>query len=72
VIEALRLFTRMHVSEPANYKIEKWVFREQHVEEIAASTSRLLVGRAAFSAAAEQYPGARLIPRGVIEKADAK
>ena len=72
MIEAPRLFARMHLSEPAKYKIEKWVFREQHVEEIVASTSSLLVGGAAFGIAVEQYPGARLIPRGVIEKADAK
>jgi hypothetical protein len=35
-------------------------WRNQHVEEVVASTSLLLVGHAAFDAAREQYPGSQL------------
>jgi hypothetical protein len=52
--------------------VEKWDWRNQHVEEVVASTSVLLVGRAVFEAASEQYPGAQLTLRQgirVIEKA---
>jgi hypothetical protein len=71
VIEALRLYARMHAVETANFKVEKWDWRNQHVEEIVASTSLLLVARAAFDAAVEQYPGVQITLRQgirVIEK----
>jgi hypothetical protein len=71
VVEALRLYARMHAIEPANFKVEKWDWRNQHVEEIVATTSLLLVARAAFDAARGQYPGAQLTLRQgirVIEK----
>jgi hypothetical protein len=60
VVEALRLYARMHAIEPANFRVEKWDWRNQHVEEVVASTSLLLVGHAAFDAAREQYPGSQL------------
>jgi hypothetical protein len=44
----------------------------QHVEEVMATTSLILVGKAAFCAAVEQYPGARITVRQgirVIEQA---
>jgi hypothetical protein len=63
VIEALRLHARMHVGEPASYKVERWNFHEQHVEEIVASADLIVIGRAAFEAAREQFPGARLTLR---------
>jgi hypothetical protein len=72
VIEALRLSARMHAGEPAAYKVEKWDWRDQHVEEIVASTSLIVVARAAFDAAVQQYPNARLTLRQgirVIQKA---
>ena len=34
-----------------------------HVEEIVASASLIMIGRAAFHAAVEQYPGASLTLR---------
>jgi hypothetical protein len=63
IVEALRLFARMQAIEPANFTVEKWDWRNQHVEEIVATTSLLLVARAAFEAAREQYPGAQLTLR---------
>jgi hypothetical protein len=63
VIEALRLYARMHVGEPAKYKVERWDWKEAHVEEIVASASLIVIGRAAFHAAVEQYPGTRLTLR---------
>jgi hypothetical protein len=72
IVEALRLYARMQAIEPANFKVEKWDWRNQHVEEIVATTSLLLVARAAFEAARDQYPGAQLTLRQgarVIEKA---
>ena len=63
VVEALRLYARMQAGEPATFKVEKWDWRNQHIEEIVASTSLLLMGRAAFDAAREQYPGAQLTLR---------
>ena len=56
VIEALRLYARMHVGEPASYKVERWDGKDAHVEEIVASASLILIGHAAFHAAVEQYP----------------
>jgi hypothetical protein len=60
--------------EPAPFKVERWDFHELHVAEIAASANLLIiVAKAAFKAAAEQYPGARLTLRQgirVIEKTD--
>jgi hypothetical protein len=63
VIEALRLYARMHVGEPAAYKVERWDWKDAHVEEIIASASLILIGHAAFHAAVEQYPRARLTLR---------
>ena len=60
MVEALRLYARMHAIEPANFRVEKWDWRNQHVEEVVASTSLLIVGRAAFEAAREQYSGSQL------------
>ena len=62
-VETLRLYARKNAIEPANFKVEKWDWRNQHVEEIVATTSLLLVARAAFQAAREQYPGAQLTLR---------
>ena len=73
VIEALRLYARMQAGEPATFRVEKWDWRNQHIQEIVASTSLLLVARAAFDAAVEQYPDAQLTLRQgirVIMKTD--
>ncbi|MGC1576412.1 MAG: hypothetical protein WA813_09865, partial [Beijerinckiaceae bacterium] len=51
----LRLYARMHVGEPANYKVERWDCKDAHVEEIVASASLIMIGHAAFHAAVEQY-----------------
>jgi hypothetical protein len=61
VIEALRLYARLHVGEPAKYKVEKWDWKDAHVEEIVASASLIMIGRAAFSAAID--PRTRLTLR---------
>src|SRR5580700_3266081 len=63
VIEAMRLYARMQVGEPANYKVERWDWKDAHVEEIVASASLVMIGRAAFQAAVEQYPRTRLTLR---------
>ncbi|MGA7371873.1 MAG: hypothetical protein WBW37_04515 [Methyloceanibacter sp.] len=63
VIEALRLYARMQVGEPANYKVERWDSNNAHVEEVVASASLIMIGHAAFPAAVEQYPGASLTLR---------
>jgi hypothetical protein len=63
VIEALRLYARMHVGEPASYKVERWDGQDAHVEEIVASASLIMIGHAAFHAAVEQYPRSRLTLR---------
>jgi hypothetical protein len=34
MVEALRLYARMHAIEPANFRVEKWDWRNQHVEEV--------------------------------------
>jgi hypothetical protein len=63
IIEALRLYARMHVGEPASYKVERWDWKDSHVEEIVASASLIMIGHAAFHAAVEQYPRTRLTLR---------
>jgi hypothetical protein len=73
IIEPLRHYARAQVGEPASFKVERRDFHELHVEEIVASANLILVAKAAFKAAAEQFPGARLTLRqgiGVIEKTD--
>ena len=57
VIEALRHYANAALGNNAAYRVEKWDSREQHVEEVIATASLILVGRAAFAAAVEQYPG---------------
>ena len=63
VIEALRLYARMHAGEPAKYKVERWDGKDSNVEEIVASASLVMIGHAAFHTAVEQYPGTRLTLR---------
>ena len=63
VIEGLRLYARMNVGEPASYKVERWDWKDEHVEEIVASASLIMIGQAAFRAAVEQYPRSRLTLR---------
>ena len=63
VIEALRLYARMHVPEGASHKVEKWDRKDSRAEEIVASASPTMIGRAALAAAVGQYPGARLTLR---------
>jgi hypothetical protein len=63
IIDALQLYARMHVGEPAAYKVERWDWKDEHVEEIVASASLIMIGHAAFHAAVEQYPRARLTLR---------
>jgi hypothetical protein len=53
----------MQVGEPAKYKVERWGWKDSHVEEIVASASLIMIGRAAFQAAVEQYPRNRLTLR---------
>ena len=55
---------RMQVGEPANYKVERWDWKDLHVEEIVSSASFIIIGQAAFHATVEQYPGTRLTLRG--------
>ena len=55
----------MQVGEPANYKVERWDWKDLHVEEIVSSASLIMIGQAAFHAAVGQYPDiARLTLRG--------
>jgi hypothetical protein len=63
VIEALRLYARMHAGEPAKYKVERWDGKDSHVEEIVASASLVMIGHAAFHEAVKQYPRTRLTLR---------
>src|SRR5580704_13616943 len=49
IIEALRVYARMHAGEPAKYKVERWDSQDAHVEEIVATASLILVGHAAFA-----------------------
>ncbi len=56
MIEALRLFARIRVGEPAKYKVERWDWKDSHVEEIVASASLIMIGQAAVRAAVEPYP----------------
>jgi hypothetical protein len=53
----------MHVPEGASHKLEKWDWKDSRAEEIVASASLTMIGRAAFAAAVEQHPGARLTLR---------
>jgi hypothetical protein len=63
IIEALRVYARMHAGEPAKYKVERWDSQDAHVEEIVATASLIVIGHAAFHAAIEQYPRSRLTLR---------
>jgi hypothetical protein len=63
VIEALRLYARMHAGEPAKYKVERWDGKDSHVEEIVASANLVMIGHAAFHEAVKQYPRTRLTLR---------
>ena len=54
----------------AAYRVEKWDSRAQHVEEVLAPASLILVGKAAFPTAMEQYPGVRLTLRHGIRVID--
>jgi hypothetical protein len=63
IIEALRVYARMHAGEPAKYKVERWDSHDAHVEEIVATASLIVIGHAAFHAAIEQYPRSRLTLR---------
>jgi site-specific DNA recombinase len=40
---------RMHVPEPSAIEVEKWDWRDPHAEEIVASASRIIIGRARCS-----------------------
>jgi hypothetical protein len=40
VIEALRLYARMQVPEGESYKVERWDWKGEHVEEIVAARLR--------------------------------
>jgi len=63
----------MRAPEPQPFKVERWDWKDTHVEEIVASASLIMIGKAAFAAAVEQYPGTRLTLRQgarVIEKRD--
>jgi hypothetical protein len=53
----------MHAGEPAKYKVERGDGKDPHVEEIVANASLVMIGRAAFHAAVEQYPRTRLTLR---------
>ena len=61
--EALRLYARMQAPEPGLFKVERWDWKDSHVEEIIASASLVMIGRAAFAAAVEEYPGTWLTLR---------
>jgi hypothetical protein len=63
IIEALRVYARLKAGEPAKYKVERWDWRGDRVEETVATTTLVLIGHAAFHAAVEQYPGASLTLR---------
>jgi hypothetical protein len=39
VIDALKRYARMQVPEGASYKVERWNWKDEHVEEIVASAS---------------------------------
>jgi hypothetical protein len=47
-IDALRLYA--HACLSVRYTVEKWNWNDAHVEEIVASASLVMVGRAAFHA----------------------
>ncbi len=54
---------RAPVGEPASYKVERWDWRGDRVEETVATATLVMIGHAAFHAAVEQYPRARLTLR---------
>ena len=60
VIEALRFYARTRAPEPQLFKVERWDWQDTHVGEVVAIASLILIGKAAFRAAAEQFPGAGL------------
>jgi hypothetical protein len=62
-IEALRLYARAPIGEPARYKVERWDWRGDRVQETVATATLVMIGHAAFHAAVEQYPGASLTLR---------
>ncbi|MBV9976173.1 MAG: hypothetical protein JO105_12350 [Hyphomicrobiales bacterium] len=68
MIEALRHYANAALGNNAAYRV--WDSREQHVEEVLATASLILVGKAAFAAAIEQYPGVRLTLRHGIRVID--
>ena len=53
----------MKTGELAKYKVERWDWKDDHVEEVVASASLIMIGHAAFHAAVEQYPRNRLTLR---------
>jgi hypothetical protein len=62
VVEALRFYARMRAPENPLFKVERWDWRAGHVEEIVASASLIMIGKAAFDAAIEQFPNANITP----------
>ena len=62
-IKRVAIAGSMRLGEPANYKVERWDWKDLHVEEIVASASLIMIGQAAFHAAVDEYPGARLTLR---------
>jgi hypothetical protein len=46
VVEALRLYARTQDGEPSKYKVERWDWKDAHVEETVASP--IMVGHSAF------------------------
>jgi hypothetical protein len=39
VIEERRVYARMYVGEPATYRVERWDWKDSHIEEIVASAN---------------------------------
>jgi hypothetical protein len=74
VNEALRFYGRMHAAKNPLFKVERWDWRGSHVEEIVVSASLIMIGKAAFGAAVEQFPRASITLRQgarIIEKQEA-
>jgi hypothetical protein len=74
VIEALRFYARARAPENPLFKVERWDWKGSHVEEIVASASLIMIGKAAFGAAVEQFPHMSITLRQgarVIEKQEA-
>jgi hypothetical protein len=63
VIAALRHYADLALGTPSAYHVERWDRLGQHVEEVVATTGLILVGKAAFRPAVEQYPGTRITLR---------